>query len=147
MPKTKIDLNPSHILGTIMASTFLLGVLIIEGLFALGTMFYVLSNVLFIVLVFLVVVVLYRMNALNLKSIILTGVATGFLAWIVLLTTTVSALSWIASIPIIGLPIYAAVAGGLTIVLIFTNLLGSILAGVLLAGIIGGLLLIFDRSR
>lgn len=135
------DIGP--IVALLVLSPIALIAALLLGTLAIGRMFSIITNLAFIGLIIFFIALLYARDKLSAKSILQTGIIFGFLFWILQLVATFSgSLSPLCSLPF---GIGTAICGGIGVVSIFTDLLGYLLGGIVIAAISGGLLAMFRR--
>jgi hypothetical protein len=117
--------------------------LILGIIFSIGGIIVAISNIFLFASVVLLTAFVYRVGEISIKTIIVVGIMAGLIAWIINLIVLLSGASWWIGLPLVG----AFFAGTLAVASIILFLIADISAGVILSGVIGGLIYLYNRMR
>lgn len=141
-----IDILP--IITLVVASPILLVLFAVLGVFTIGNMILFLANIWAILLIVGLNVAMFLFDRLNTKFIVFNAILIAFLFWIIPIVSfwTTGTVGGICAIPIVN--ILCAVGAGIgSIVSVFTNLIGMILAALVVSAFSGMFLLLIMKKR
>jgi hypothetical protein len=128
-------------IAILVASPILLALFVIAGVFAVGKMLMIITNPVFILSIILLDILLWKSDNLTFPKAAIVGLLVGFVFWIIVMITFLASISWICTIPILG----TLVCGAVSILSVFTDAIGYMLAGIIVSLMTASLLMLFRR--